>query len=270
MAQLHNIIGAILRDIAQSRVTSDLFSRKVSQYYEQDSLLRLFPVPRSEIRSVELELKFCISEIAIDPDRNEERDAKISQIFERYSESITEEILLKLRGSSTIQQIAEWIDLINSLDTLQMRNDIKIKLLSFFEEKSSTFLTVTSENDSINIEFNEEIVKDGIAEIINTLIYSRADIQSLTAKYSDKRLLTSVKTYVTNGCREQIESMNKELEFLEFAQEFKVEVDITSDKIQAMPETAISSIKIISDIKNYTWSQVEEKDGKIIRRLVPE
>ena len=270
MAQLNNVIGAILRDIAQSRVTSDMFSRKISQYYEQDSLLRLFPVPRSEIREIELDLKFSIADVSVDHDRNEERDARIGRIFERYSEAITEDIFENLKGSETIRKIKEWVTLVGEIDTVQLRLDIKNRILIFFEEKSISFMSISIEKDQINIELEPQKIKAGINEILEVLIYSRPDVKTIAEKYSSSRLLRSVKTSISNGYRDQIDAMDEELEFLEASEEFKVEIDMTAEKIQDLPEIAISSIKIKTDIRNYNWSQVEEQDGKIIRRLVPE
>ncbi|MCK4783042.1 MAG: hypothetical protein KAV87_04775 [Desulfobacteraceae bacterium] len=125
MAQLHQIIGAILRDIAQARVTSDIYSREVSLYYEQDSLLRTFPIPRSEIREVNIDLRFAISEVTVDLGRTEEREARIARIFERYSERIVEDVFDNLRGSGNIREIKEWQDLVQQLASSALPLELK-------------------------------------------------------------------------------------------------------------------------------------------------
>ena len=154
MPQLHNVIGAVLRDIAQARVTSDFYSREVSQYYEKDSLLRLFPVPRSEIREVEFELKFSITDVDIDPSRQNERDVKVSDIFTRYSESIGEDIFINLRGSRTIQKIEEWAGLIRKLENDGLLLELKNAILQFFEDKSRDIVTEETTEDAINLELD--------------------------------------------------------------------------------------------------------------------
>jgi hypothetical protein len=60
MPKLGDTLGAILRDIAQSRIQADRFSRDASLEYAKDPILRLFPVPRAEIRSAEIELVFAV------------------------------------------------------------------------------------------------------------------------------------------------------------------------------------------------------------------
>jgi hypothetical protein len=90
MAELHHIIGSILRDISQARATSDIYSRNLSKYYEQDPLLRRFPTPRTDIDEIEIDLKFAISGIEINPSQEENREAMAATIFVKYSEHITQ------------------------------------------------------------------------------------------------------------------------------------------------------------------------------------
>ena len=63
MAELNDVLGAILRDIAQARVTGDLFSRNASLDYQRDELLRSFPVPRVEIKEASIQLRFAVSAV---------------------------------------------------------------------------------------------------------------------------------------------------------------------------------------------------------------
>lgn len=270
MAQLHTIIGAILRDIAQARVTSDIYSREISQYYEKDSLLRLFPVPRSEIREVDFDLKFIMSNIGVDPDRKDIRSAKIAVIFEQYSENIAHDIFENLRGSETIQKITEWVELILKLENDGLHLELQRRILYFFESQSQNLIRQIETDGEINLHLEQDRVRSGILDIIDALIYKREDVLTMNEKYKNHRLLTSVKRSVANGFRDQLNAIDSEIEFLEASEEYKVEVDVTPQGIQEVPEAAISSIRVSSVIRNYNWSQVEEKDNKIIRRLVPE
>jgi hypothetical protein len=63
LAELNDVLGAILRDVAQARVTSDLFSKNVSVDYQQDEVLSGFPVPRVEVVEASLDLKFAVSNV---------------------------------------------------------------------------------------------------------------------------------------------------------------------------------------------------------------
>lgn len=60
MAQLSQIIGAILSDITRARAISDTYTRDLKPSYEQDPFLKFLSVPRTDIKEVTLELKFAI------------------------------------------------------------------------------------------------------------------------------------------------------------------------------------------------------------------
>jgi hypothetical protein len=60
MAKLENILGAILSDITKAQVISDAYSRDLKPSYREDPFLKLFPVPRIEIKDVTIDLKFTI------------------------------------------------------------------------------------------------------------------------------------------------------------------------------------------------------------------
>lgn len=270
MSQLHHIVGAILRDIAQSRVTSDLYSREISQYYEKDSLLRLFPVPRSEIKEVEFDLKFAFSGVSIDPDRKDVRDTKIAQIFEEFAEAIPGDIFENLRGSEKIRKIDEWVTLVNAIEESGVRLELQTFLIEFFDAAKGTLLTITENEGKVDINFDMDRTREGILATIERLIYSRNDILEMAKKYSSKRLWPSVKTSVSNGFRDQLNDMNEAFEFLEAAEEYKVEIDVTSGALTELPPESLSSLRVVTEIRNYSWSQVEERDNKKIRRLIPE
>ena len=257
MAQLHHILGSILRDIAQARVTSDIYSREVSQFYEQDSLLRLFPIPRTEIKEIEIDLKFAISEISIDPDRREDTEGKISGIFEHYSEIITIAFFEKLRISS---KIVSFLDAVALVDTPENTSVLKAAIFDYLLGNKKTFLRITeNEENQINLTLDKGILFTGLSNLFDSVIYSK--MKSVSSTWSKSKINTEINA--------KINSMNDEVEYLETS-EYKAEVIVSNQELQLLPESSISSIKIVTTLKNYVWSQVEEKDGKVIRRLIPE
>ncbi|MEQ9062779.1 MAG: hypothetical protein RIE58_01285 [Vicingaceae bacterium] len=276
MAQLHHVIGSILRDIAQGRVTADVYSREVSKYYEQDSLLRLFPVPRTEIKEVEIDLKFAISAINIDAERSEDRDAKLSGIFEKYSELISDAFFDKLMNANkrSTMNWPIWQSLVLDFDNPENRVALITELVDFFEENRNNLLIeelgqAEGESDSnvVNLNLKKEETYDGIFDVFDEVIFDQID---LAANAKAKDLLSNAKSNIRSEVYFKVlESMNGEVEYLE-SSEYMAEVLVSNQELQELPESSISSIKIVTTLKNYVWSQVEEKDGKTIRRLIPE
>lgn len=258
MAQLHHILGSILRDIAQARVTSDIYSREVSQFYEQDSLLRLFPIPRTEIKEIEIDLKFAISEIAIDPDRREDTEGKLAGIFEHYSELISNSFFEKLKTSNktdlSFQEAATLVD------TPENKSALRAAVLDYFLVNKRTFLVIEeSEENLVNMKLNQDLITTRVNALFASLMYSQLKDISFG----------SAKSTITKDLKLKLENMNAEVEYLETS-EYKANVIVSNQDLQLLPEGSISNIKIVTTLKNYVWSQVEEKDGKVIRRLIPE
>ena len=269
MAQLHHLVGAILRDIAQGRVTSDLYSREVSRYYEQDSLLRLFPIPRTEIKEVEISLKFAISEIVIDPDRTEDRGARFSGIFERYSDAFIVVVFEKMAAAS--KKNLAWQNLVAEFDTSENRLRLKTEIVNYFELNKDKLIeeqTVTNQagGTDTNLTLKKEETLNGLKDTIEKIIYSQLDVSSIS-KGSDA--LSAAKKSVNVEIQSQLNSLSNDIEYVEAA-EYKAEVIVTADELQKIPEAGISSIRIVTSMRNYVWSQVGDKDGQIIRRLIPE
>lgn len=61
MAKLSEVLGGLLRDLADSRVAADSLSKQYAEAYGQDPLLQHFPVPRVAIRDVTLRLRFAVN-----------------------------------------------------------------------------------------------------------------------------------------------------------------------------------------------------------------
>jgi hypothetical protein len=97
VAELNTVLGAILRDVAQSRVTADLFSRNVSIEYQQDPILSGFPVPRVDIVQTTVDLKFAVNSV----DRHDvDRNAVIRARLPVFSASLAQEVYSAMIASN--------------------------------------------------------------------------------------------------------------------------------------------------------------------------
>jgi hypothetical protein len=257
-SQLHHIIGVILRDIAQARVTSDLFSREISKYYEQDGLLRLFPVPRSEIRNVELNLRFIIDKIEVDKDRQDESSAKISGALAHYSQIIADGIVKNLYSD-------DWSDVYN--DKIKstesgFKTRLKNEILDYLEGKKAKQgrefkITVDIFWEGVE-EADEAEGNGGIKEIVGNII---AEINDDVDSEQKQRLIEGYANAIRLVVTERLNELSDEVEYLTVAEEFKVLVDVSKDTLDSVTtDAAISSIHMTSAIRNYTWMQIGEGD----------
>lgn len=80
MGQLKQIVGAMLADITQARVISDVYYRNLGPLYQEDPVLKLLSVPRTDIKEVTLTLKFAVlDEVPVkNPDRKNDPTAPMT------------------------------------------------------------------------------------------------------------------------------------------------------------------------------------------------
>lgn len=62
-SSLKEVVGAMLSSVANARMISDAQTATIAQSYQNDTLMRYFPVPRVEIKEVAFDLKVAVMEI---------------------------------------------------------------------------------------------------------------------------------------------------------------------------------------------------------------
>ena len=280
MSQLHQIIGTVLRDIAQARVTSDIFSRDISKYYERDSLLRLFPIPRVEVSQVEIDLNFAINKIELDPTRKEEERVSIEGLFDKYSEVIVNSVFRELVNivNSDEEKSKRWLQLKQSWDVEKVSRDISIAINRYLNDNvkelidkkiltSSTTNTKSKQKDKPTTEtelvFNISKAGKGIADIANRLLFNVKEFTDIMGLSDMDRARAGI------AFKNALESLMADIGLIR-TEAYRMDVNITLGELEALPPELVSSIKITSELRNYVWSQVEQKEGENIRRLIPE
>ena len=277
LSQLHHIVGAILRDIVQARVTSDIYSRDISKYYEKDSLLRLFPIPRSEIREVNIDLKFAIKNVEVDEHRKEDREARSEGAIEQYSESIALMVLEQFRKNvdtplrDALNVTAD--DLTNWRKALQNSfNRYLIRNVDSLIDETALKTSPTKSNGSQESQSSETSIFD-IKEAQRELTTILSD--NSTTQDHLSQLSNAIQNSILSGIDQQMGPLLKKMDaeltkIYRSSQEYKIETAVTTDQLTALPPESISSIKITTGLRNYVWSQVEESEEEPVRRLILE
>jgi hypothetical protein len=261
MPELHQILGSLFADIAQSVFTSDLYSRDISRYYEQDSLLRHFPVPRTEISELEVDLKFAISEIELNPTQGIEREASAATIFLDYSYTLSEsfyeqlhDILLDLRKQGRIISDLMLKQAASGINTIYMRQD----LLRFFQNQRG-----------ILIKEGTFQVKKAREEILRIL---QKGLDYLVGEeLSDKKKDIFDQVIKTINLDAGLKALVEPLRFAwNKAGDFRMDVEITAEKLGEIESDQLSSVHVRTRVRNYKWSEVEHEGSRPWWTLNPE
>ncbi len=258
MAELQQILGNILKDIAQARVTSDIYSRNISKYYEQDPLLRKFPLPRTEINEVEVDLKFVMSGLESSVEQDEEMETSMAPLFIRFSQEISDGLFENMSAAS--KKYANFSpDTAKRLVGTEHRIYLSQSLILYFQRNRGKLVKKGKFNIREAVGDIEKLLRsryhelladsglsDGQLDEMQKAVFKKLDIQSLL-KSVEKPMLAA------------------------FAADdgYKVAVEVTADKLAECPEASISSIKVKAQVRNYIWSKVEH-EGETWRSLNPE
>lgn len=247
MAQLHQIVGGLLRDIAKARFGSDLYSRSIARYYEARSLLRQFPVPRTEIDEVELELKFAIDGISVEPVQNETREATLAIILERETEAIAQKVMDAIRETAhkLIVEHKRQIGLAGLMVKLRQH------ILSSFLANSDTWI---NSEGTLDLKAAVSGLKQAVESLLELVFpdEKKAFYGQLDELFeSDSR----------NSIFAQLYDLNKKVaEIWHEESQSRIEIEVDRERLTKMTSDMICSIKIKSHVRNYVWMDVEAKD----------
>lgn len=247
MAKFHHIVGAILKDIAHARITSDLHAREVSQAYQQDDLLRLFPVPRTEIRDVEIDLHFAITDLNL-LEQEHKRRRQIQMSLDNYASALAVELQLLLKDGLNIP--------VERIDRAELKAYIHRPLLL----KRGVYINPAGVYDQTKV---AEIVGNALKDFIATL--------TLQPPLEESIRDTLVNNIVTLEINTTLQNLGIDVQKI-YAQlaEHMLNIEVEEDKLVNLPINTLSSVKITSSIKNYVWTELEDEQGNKTRRLIPE
>lgn len=247
MAQLHQVVGGLLRDIAKARFGSDLYSRSIARYYESLSLLRQFPVPRTEIDEVEIDLKFTIDGMTEEPVQNETREATFAIVLERANEAIAETVMESIRATAS-RLIADNQRTISPLGVL-----VKLRqhILGCMSQNSNTWI------DSKGV-LDINAASLGIRQSVELLLEKIFPGQKQAFSNQLDNVFTATEGHTVSVQLKKLSGTISELWQQE--SQSRIEIVVDRDKMIQMNHEMICSIKVKAHVRNYVWMDVDSKD----------
>ncbi len=256
MADLQQVIGAILRDLAKARFSSDLYSRSISRYYENDYLLRKFPVPRSEIEEVEIDLKFSIADVVDSSVNTEGREANVAFRLERTVESLVATLLDLACDYSEASADSETQEQLRKVFTKGFRStalriELRQKALRYLIE---SYTHLIDENGTFNSE-------RAIAGLLKPMKWGFQEYRAEGVPESEGyTVLDPLFDYVfkQKAFRNKVESLVDPIrDIWRHNSDTQLEIEVSGQKLAELSEAAISSIKIKAVVRNHVWTEVK-------------
>lgn len=257
MAELTDVLGAMLRDITRSRVISDLFSRDVGVEYSQDPILSVFPVPRLEIKQASIDLYFAVNEVG-------RKQAANPGDVVREKAPVHAATLAANVFHDAISENPQKDKLLSLLQ--EMHIDLQGQLTAVVEK----LLTSSSEEVSQALNNKPEPLRKKLDEAVLSVLLADQQVRTILvrtpgmdklAELVRKRTEEMVQAFVADV----LAALNPSNEDV-----LRIDVAVTRQELTDVRDALLSRINLVTEVRNYEWAEVGEQDGKPIRRLRPE
>lgn len=259
MADLQQILGAILRDLAKARFSSDLYSRSIARYYEGDYLLRKFPVPRADVDEVEIDLKFSISDVLRSEADSESREANAAVVLERSTERLVS-TFLDVAGQREQQDRAlrdsrsRYVD--KGFGSAVLRIEMRQKVLRYFIESYTHFIDDDGNFDvekalaDLERPFRwamEQYAKDEYREDRDAVGEMKAALREVVEP-----------VIASDDVKKAVSAMSAPLKSIwQQSSDARLEILVEGSQLAQLGEAAISSVRIKAVVRNLIWTEVK-------------
>jgi hypothetical protein len=278
MPDLAQIVGGLLRDLAKARFGSDLYARDVARYYEQDGLLRRFPVPRPEVTEVEIDLKFLVGTVDLEPTQHELTEATLATVYEPYAAGITTAVIDALGHeiSETIRKADFHVP--SAIEAKAGRTWVQINVrkavLKTLLDAWGRIAEPRGPTDVRELATHvREKVRKGLAGDLELGESEREDEEKRARQRKDAGDTRTSRT-ADELVESTLEASSSQIEGLigrladELAKasagrgDCRVNVEVGHGTLSQAPGTAISTIRVKASVRNYVWTQIATEKGE--------
>lgn len=257
MAELKEVLGAVLKDMAHSRVISDQFSSEISHEYEKDPILGVFPVPRTEIREASINLKFVVNAVE---KRHVDSSALARDLSRRHCAQLVTALFQDVIDE---HPQAEAIHRVMETKSLHLEQGLQ-------SAAARAILADDSALEAVAKGDTRALAKRIAADVSSTLLED-PDLKRLFASRGVR--LGTIRSTIQEMANSTASRFGAELAAAAAAAEklpMRIDVGVTRKELAELPEQLLSQISLVTVIRNYEWVEVGEEDGEPVKRLQPE
>jgi len=248
MANLSDILGALIINIGRGRSQADMATIEVAEIYKKHPLLSSFPIPKVTLDEVVVDLKLAIKS------------------GPEIKESITSEI--KKEFIDRLNKIM--VDTFNKDRTLVDLKKKFPKLQESWRSAPEQIVKIFSDSLPDDGEINtaaavNSAVKDTMIYLINTLMAKEIEVSMDQARdflakgapQLEKRLYLQIYQNFQDILKERVVVKDR------------LEVLVTAADLQVIPQEKITTLKITLRESDVSWTQFETEKGQIKEKLIP-
>lgn len=256
-ARFHEALGAMLGAVAQARSLSDQLSRELALQYVRDDLLRAFPVPRTEVDSVEIELKFS-------PAESKETQKAVNPAVEEIVDETADQAAQAVTAAWRAGRFAASLPARRRL--IGRRLDLQALHRAVHQSVSGQIRPPTLLDLSTSTARGVMVHSFDLEQVVGKLLQDLADLVEVTNATQAQKALTEVLTPVKQSHEQRVESLRS----LTVIDQSQMEILFLHDDLVKVPDHVLSTLKLTVRVRNYEWHVVSEEEGEPVRKLVPQ
>lgn len=228
--KLHDYIGSLVISVQHARVSADLQAVRVAEDYAKHRLLEHFPVPRMRLKDVEITFP-----VAITPNQDE----PVSR-----QKSFNSRQIASLAYQETLSGLG--LESLNRASSQRFRQFIN-------EETQLLDKAIIEYGETQALEtFSHKIAKQGF------------DIQVTDLSDDDLRKRVS---HVAERLSEKLKDTIKPQPGTDLG---NLDVSVETDILREKSAASLVNIKLTIQEDGVEWHRMEDEDGKVTRKLIPE
>jgi len=239
MARLSEFLGGLVSSISDARVNSDIQSLKIAEEYAKNDLLKHFAVPRMRVDKVELNIP-----VAID---------KLLEKSQVVYEPIDNKSFSSIAYRQVLKSLA--VNNLSSEDSKILRTTIA-EHIHLLEAK-------------IRVNQTENAIEDFSTNIASKVIDINDEISQKTKrKQLNQEERSTLQNNIVTGLQASLADQIKlksEKKVLD-----SLHVLVEADKLREIKPENIIMIKMTISEQGMEWIDMENKDGEVVTKLMPE
>ena len=271
MAERSALLGSVLKELAQARYMADNYSCTLSELYEDNASLRMFPVPRAEIEEAEFTLRFAVADLVRAEGRFKDR---VREILNRHGRSIARGVLDNVADIDA--GLPDWRESVRGIGTRDhedLQSAIVAGLLEGMMPAVSEGFARGRKAGKLagGIDRTElaRTVGGRIRRWLAGLAFVREALVAVAAKHSADPYQPFTDAIQT-ALDARLDGVLDDLGNVELEDLYSLDIDATSDGLRDLPADKLTSLTIKLAVRNYIWATVEGDNGDRYRTLGPE
>lgn len=245
MAQLHSIIGSILRDIISAQHDANLFSCSLSESYGKEGKTRDFQLPGVVISDMELELKYGVISAEESCEHFNIRIDKVRAFLRELCRDCAKKILASCTATVLDRDTSRPDELKTFFSNLRGNPDVSRQFHMFLSRNMANafngFIREAVDQDTGKLMADK--VLDRIMLTLRKKFFFDSDLDELFDGTDGAALRDLLMSESERIIRNKIQEESKDENFKRRRSFPQLDVAITSDELAKLPEDAVHSFK---------------------------